>query len=569
MASATPLTLVLLATVAIGVTAALLAWRERPDPGALPLVAMLAGQSWWSTFLIFQVQASTLEAKLLWVNLSWVGVVVIPVAWFLFALEYTGRDQYVRRPYVALLSVVPVVTVALAATGAHHDLLYVESRLVERGGSVVLSQTVGPWFWVVTGYTYLLGLLGSIPLLGLVTSDAVPFRGQGVALLVGTLAPWLSNVLFLAGVIPTDGVDPTPIAFSVSGAAYLGALTRFRLLGTSPSPARYARHLVFERIHEGAIVVDSHGYLVHVNERAADLLGADRREVLGRPASEAVPGYEALPEAGPAADYLTVATEDGRCQYDVTVTRLTDAHERFVGRVITFHDISEHLRQQQRLTVLNRVLRHNIRTETNLIQGYADLLGDGDETAIVKRRARRIEEIGEKSREVIDIFEESRGRTETVPLGVLLEGCVETVREAYPATTVEYESDTEEVRVDSVLESVVANVVENAAEHNTSADPYVRIRVERAGDRVRVVVADNGPGIGDAELRVLKRGTETPLEHGSGLGLWLVKWGVDIVGGTVEFSANRPSGSVVTVEAPVRRPPEEEGDVDTDSRRTV
>lgn len=549
-----PLILVLLVTIAVGAIAAFLAWRERSQPGATPLVVMLAGQCWWSAFLIFQLQAETLEAKLLWVNLSWIGVVVIPVAWLLFALAYTGRDQYLRPRYVALLSIVPAITVIIAMTGEYHDLLYVESALVERGGRVMLAQTGGPWFWLAAGYTYLLGLLGSIPLLGLVRSDAVSFRGQGVALLVGTLAPWASNALFLAGAIPSSVVDPTPIAFSISGVAYFGALTRFRLFGTSPSPNRRARRIVFERMHEGAIVVDNHDNVVDMNENVASILDVAPREALGSPASEVVPGYDQLPVDGKAPDYVTIGGDGGNQFYDVTSTRIGDLHGRTIGRVITFHDVGDYLRQQQRLEVLNRVLRHNIRTETNLISGYADLIGEGDVEDVdvrIKEHARRIEEMGEMAREIADLFEREGANVEAVSLDELFRESVESVRASFPRVTVDCEPIPDDASVASVLRPVLSNLLENAAEHNTSGDPYVRVRIERDGKRLRVRVEDNGPGITEYERSVMERGTETKLEHGSGLGLWLIKWGAEIAGGTVTFEENEPTGSIVTVDVPV------------------
>jgi sensor histidine kinase regulating citrate/malate metabolism len=49
---------------------------------------------------------------------------------------------------------------------------------------------------------------------------------------------------------------------------------------------------------------------------------------------------------------------------------------------------------------------------------------------------------------------------------------------------------------------------------------------------------------------VLDSGTETALQHGSGLGLWLVKWGTEIVGGSVSFDRNEPTGTVVTATVP-------------------
>ena len=554
MFAPSPLTVVLLLAITVGVTAAILAWQERPEPGAVPLTALLAGQIWWSVFLVFDLNATALATKVLWSNVRWVGVVAIPVAWVLFAMDYTGRDRYLRPRYVALLSVVPAITVVLALTGQYHDLLYVDARLVEQGGVVVLDRTPGPWFWVIAGYTYLLGLVGALPLLNLVTSDALPFRGQSTALLVGIVTPWAINVLFLLGAIPVPGLDPTPIGFAISGVAYLGAIRRFRLFDTSPAPNRTARRLVFERMHEGAVVVDGHDYVVDLNENATAILGVLPGEAKGRPAAEVVPDYETLPADGKAPDHVTVGGEDGTNFYDVTVTRIDDFHGRSIGRVITFHDVAEHMRQQQRLEVLNRVLRHNIRTETNLISGYADVVeseGDGDATAQIKAHAERIDELGEKAREIADIFEREGDPTDAVSLDDVLADAVASVAEANPSVDFDYRPPPEDVRVARVFVPVFSNVVENAVEHNAAEDPRVRVEVEVDGGVARVHVADNGPGIHEYERAVLERGKETQLEHGSGLGLWLIKWGASIGGGQVTFDENHPTGSIITVEAPI------------------
>ena len=545
------LTGVMLVTIVVGTTAALLAWRERPEPGATPLAAMLAGQVWWSVFFVFELRAPTLARKVFYSNVQWVGVVVIPVAWLLFALEYTGRDRYLRRRYVALLSVVPAVTVLLALTGDPYGLLYIETSLVSEEGTAALRRVGGPWFWVATGYTYLLGLFGSIPLLGLVRSDALPFRGQSLALLVGTLAPWAGNALFLVGAVPMDGIDPTPVLFAVSGVAYLGAITRFRLLGTSPSPKHRAGRLVFERMRDGAVVVDRHDRVVDMNDRAAAVLDVDPSAALGVPAAEVVPNYCQLPAEGQSSRHFSTGEGINAARYDATVTAVSDVHGEPLGRVVAFHDVSDHLRRQQRLEVLNRVLRHNIRTETNLIHGNADLIdAEGDRVEAVKEGAARIETVSDKARDAIDIFERGRRSADAVALSSVLRECVERVHECYPDVTVDCETDGELGTVPSVLTPVLHNVVENAAEHNPAADPRVWIRATRADGEVRVRVADDGPGIADYERAVLRRGNETALKHGSGLGLWLIAWGTDMAGGELTIADREGGGTVVTATVP-------------------
>ncbi|MGM0606313.1 MAG: sensor histidine kinase, partial [Halobacteriota archaeon] len=243
----------------------------------------------------------------------------------------------------------------------------------------------------------------------------------------------------------------------------------------------------------------------------------------------------------------------GTKQYDVVVTRISNVRNRTIGRVITFHDISDYVRQQQRLKVLNRVLRHNIRTETNIIFGYADLIDDSAydrEVSMIKERAMRINENGTKGREIIDVFEHEHEPVDPLPIGRLLEECRTSIEKAYPTVDIRVGDVPDGVCVSEVLRPVFSNLVENAAEHNTDESPHVVITVQTSDESVAFTVADNGPGIDEYERTVLRCGSETPLEHGSGLGLWLVKWGVDIVGGSITFTENEPTGSVVTVEVP-------------------
>ncbi|MFB6092558.1 MAG: histidine kinase N-terminal 7TM domain-containing protein [Haloquadratum sp.] len=548
MALPHPLVLALFLSVAVGTSAAILAWRQRPEPGATPLVGLVVGQSWWSVCIIFKLQAATLDAKIFWTALSSVGVGLIPFAWLLFALEYTGNDRYIRPWIVVVLAVVPVSTVVLALTSGSHDLLYIGRASVGPGG-VVHLQLGGVWYWVIAAYTYLLGVVGTVPLLGTLTSGARAIKRQGVILLVGIFAPWLTNLLFLAGALPRLPIDPTPIAFSVSGVAYLYALRRHRLFETSPTPTKRARQFLFDQMDTGAVVVDRNDYVVYANDTFFDIVDADERAVLGAPAGEVIPRYETFPPEGTVDGPLTIGDGIADRAYDVRVTPIADVRDRSIGRVVTFHDISEYRRQQQRLKVLNRVLRHNIRTETNIIHGYADRFS-GQAAEIVQERAMRIDELGEKGRQAIELFDEAHGSPEPLSLTAMVEQAVETVRDEH-AATVDVDPPSTDAEVASVCRYVFANLLENAASHGADGDANVRVDVEVGAESARVSVLDEGPGIDESEIAVLESGTETALEHGSGLGLWIVKWGVDIADGTVEFRENDPTGTRALVDVPV------------------
>jgi signal transduction histidine kinase len=557
MPTLSPLQFILLVTIAIGAAGALLAWRERPEPGAVPLAMLLVAQCWWSATLFFRIQATGLPAKMFWLNVSWVGVPFIPVAWLFFSLEYTGHSEYVRPRYVALAAVIPSITAILALTNGYHDLLHVSMSLATQNGEVRLVRTFGAWYWLVAGYTYLLGFLGAVPLLGFISSEISMFRGQSLAILVGLVAPWLTNILFLLGVLPTGAIDPTPIAFSVSGIAYLGALTQFELFGTSPTPIRPARRSIFDRMQGGVVVLDRYRNIVDMNQQAASAISIDSQEALGRSVETVVPQVGAAGDNSQSRQAI-LRPEGTNEAYDISTSEVTDTHDRTVGYIVTLTDISDYLRQQQRLEVLNRVFRHNIRTNIQVIVSNAEYLAEGedaDQADTVKRNALEIKEFSEKIRLILDSFERGREEQQPVSLSIVLDEKIETLREEYPDTTVHTNLPSTTVYVDSVVDDVLWNVVQNAAEHNTNPDPEVWLAVTTDEERVTITVSDNGPGIDEEELAILRAGTETPLEHGSGIGLAFIAWGTEMVGGTVTFEENDPTGTVVTIDVPALSKP--------------
>jgi K+-sensing histidine kinase KdpD len=101
---------------------------------------------------------------------------------------------------------------------------------------------------------------------------------------------------------------------------------------------------------------------------------------------------------------------------------------------------------------------------------------------------------------------------------------------------------------------VLRELVENAVEHGPDETPRVAVWGGVEADEVVVHVADEGPGIHPQEIEAVRADVETPLHHGSGLGLWLVTWGVHQLGGEVSFDERATGGTVVTLRVPAATP---------------
>ncbi|WP_236642327.1 histidine kinase N-terminal 7TM domain-containing protein [Salinigranum halophilum] len=543
-----PVAVVLFAAVlAVGVTAAL--WRRRDSPGARLLAALALGAGWWSLFYALELSSRTLAGTLLFGRLSYVGIVVVPPAWFAFALVYTGRRELLGRVRLALLFVPSVAMAGLAWTTVSTGFVWSSYELTQATAlSIpVLAVEYGPAFWAWTAYAYLLTGAGTV-LLVLSVAPARLFRAQTAALFVAVSAPWLGNLAFLSGASP---LDLTPIGFVVSALVLGGGLYRYSLLDVHPVTSELARAELVERLPEAVVAVDNRGRVVDLNPSGASVLDTTLDDAVGAPLARVAPSLASfLDDDDVEADYVVPETQRS---YEVRVSSLRA--DPAAGQLVTLRDVTERRRRERAVAVLNRVLRHDLRNDVAVIENYVELLRrtPDDEAYLdgLARRAGEMRELVETVRAVERHLDADEPARSTFDLVRLVRDRTAAAADAYPNATVETDLPADAwVRALDLVGSAVDNLVENAIEHNETDAPRVRVAVERTvvdGDRyVELTVADDGPPIPETDREILV-GTDPSLDEASGLGLWLVNWIVTDSGGTVSYEPNEPRGNVVTV----------------------
>jgi len=224
---------------------------------------------------------------------------------------------------------------------------------------------------------------------------------------------------------------------------------------------------------------------------------------------------------------------------------------------VTLQDITTERQREQRLAVLNRVLRHNLRNDLNVASGYLDIVSERtdseqlkDMLAVAARNVDGVLELGEKARSVERTLNADELGTEPVAIAPLVDEIAASLIENHGGTV------DNRVPADLVIEtnpqllrSLFANLIENGLEHSDTNKPAVTVDVVVDCHSARFDIRDNGPGIPAHELDVIDEGEETDLEHGSGIGLWLVRWASMALGGSVSFDTDE-DGTTVTVILP-------------------
>ncbi|MFC7203423.1 sensor histidine kinase [Haloferax namakaokahaiae] len=202
------------------------------------------------------------------------------------------------------------------------------------------------------------------------------------------------------------------------------------------------------------------------------------------------------------------------------------------GFVAFFLDTTKQRRYQNAAEVLNRLLRHDLRNELNIIYGYTQQVATriDDENAlkeleIVQDRVLDLVQKSQRARDLRELLERSHDASNRpVRLDVVLKNrIIDTMVEFPDAEFVFDEFPEVHVVADDLLGNALECVLENAVTHNDKDDPIVEIELDcdTEEDRVVVTVTDNGPGI-PVEQRDLIFGREEfdQLHHGTGISLF-------------------------------------------------
>jgi PAS domain S-box-containing protein len=229
-----------------------------------------------------------------------------------------------------------------------------------------------------------------------------------------------------------------------------------------------------------------------------------------------------------------------------------------------YTDLTDNTRNERRLEVLNRVLRHNLRNRVTVIAGNVTYLQDQLKTdahdstmQTIATTANDLRSLTTEAARIQSLLEDDGGETGSVDVVPVIDEVVARFRSSHPDADIGTERPAAaHVRGTDELETALGALVENAIEHNPGDVPRVRVRLEPIeSEWIDVIVEDDGPLIPDAERNVVTGEAEiTPTRHGSGLGLWLVRWTAERFGGELAFGESDFGGNAVRMRLQARDP---------------
>lgn len=533
-------------------------WAYRDDPGARFYIGTIACEALWTlsyglALLVFDPTLRAMFEVPIWIGINFIGVFFLA-----FALEYTGRGHLVRSKLMGVIGGVQVFHTVVVLTNPLHHLAWSNYHIDPIFGVATVSYTHQPWLFVNFVGIFLMVSAGSFLLVDTFFSYGSLYRAQTVAIAVSPVLPGLAFVLWLFEVGVSPPLNLTPLAFPIHLGFVMYAFFRRNMFELTPAARRAGDRAAIDDLGSAVLILDDEHRIINSNEEARGLLADGDQDLLGSRLTDVLDGID------PTGTEQTVSirAEGKRREYAVTTSTLEDSVGNDIGHSLVFQDITQEKQREQRLSVLNRVLRHNLRNDLTVVQGNVTMAKERVATddlrgflETAEEKTQGVIELGEKARTIESVLDTEESSPEPVHIREMLEEIRDDLLEDWPESQVVIQVPADlQIRADrELLKPIFENIIENALEHNDAADPLAEVGMvesEETAEAATFEIRDNGPGIPDHERRTIEAGGETALEHGSGIGLWVAKWGVDSLGGELTFTADE-TGTTVRIMIPI------------------
>lgn len=321
------------------------AWKHRSRKGALSFAALMLTVAVVSLPYAAALASDTLRQVIFWNKMQYFGLSVLPVVWLIFAFEYTDNRRWLKLQNLVQLLIVPFITLLLALTNEEHGLIWEKTRLADVGSFSTFDPVHGFWFWIFMSYSYVLLGFGSITLLRKALNTWSLYRRQAAAIFLGTLLPWVGNLMLIFDLKPFPELNPIPIFFNLGCICFAWAVFRLSMLDIVP----VSYEDVIESLPDGVLTVDINNRVTAVNSIIRPFLNREPNKILARHIEDVFadipPEFKHLYRAKDARTEI----DTGSTSIEVRVSPLYNRRKQFMGRLLLFRDITHRKRAESAL----------------------------------------------------------------------------------------------------------------------------------------------------------------------------------------------------------------------------
>jgi len=329
---------VLLAISALATLFVFIIIRRRSAPGSLVLSTLLFGMFIWGVSYALTWALVSLEQKIFWLKVMYLGVVMVPGLFLTFTLLITHRDDWITFRSIVLLLIEPAIMLVLVWFRPQFVFYSIEPAI--KNGYHIMEVMRGSWFWINSIYSYVIILLSVLLLMASYRTANSFFKRQYMLILLGSIIPFLFSLYTQTKNIAFNDLDLAPVTFGISGIVYAYVIFRHQFMDLIP----VARGRLIENMSDGVLVLDVQGRIVDINPAMENFLDEPPVTFIGKNVSEALniwnKGTEHLLTGLETRTELRLPNKTSR-YLDLRVTPLYDDDQNLSGRLIIFRDVTD------------------------------------------------------------------------------------------------------------------------------------------------------------------------------------------------------------------------------------
>ena len=507
----TSYTIPLIVATAALVISALYIWLHSLLPGAKTAALLLLLGTVWMVGFAVEVIGADISIKVLGDKIQFLTMVLVPVIWLIYVLQFTGIEKWVTRRNVALLSIVPVIVILLGFTNEMHGLVWGTVALTSEE-PFILNKSHDIGYWAFVAYSYMLVLFGIFLLIQTLIRSHHLYRQQGKTLLFALFVPLLGGALYMYGVNPLSPFSSLRLIITVITLIMVWGFIRMRLEDIAPM----IRGTIIESIGDGVIVLDSQDLIIDLNPSAQYLMGCTASEKIGQSIKAVWPGLSdsVLSDSVESTDRESVTQEIGVDVkgepriFDIRASSLLDWRGRINNRVIVVRDITERRQSDEKIRtslrekeILLREIHHRVK---NNLQIISSLLNLQSKYVRDKRDLEMMRESQDRIRSMALIHEKlykSESLADIDSREYVTDLTRELMRLYGTKSDITLKIEVEDVFLDIdtaipcglIINELVSNCLKHAFPGGKSGEITVRLR--SLGEKTELLVSDNGVGI--------------------------------------------------------------------------
>lgn len=275
-----------------------------------------------------------------WIKVEYLGIVFLPLAWLIFALNFTGYRDKIKKNNKKILFIMPIIILIMNYTNDFHHLFYINLSINYDGIFPIAEIVKGPWYWINIIYTYFLMFIGLAVFISAYFKSILIVRKQILLLLIAWVIPWISDIVYMFKLLPF-GLDLCPLAFTIAGIISSFAILNYRLIKLTP----IATEKVFSNMLDGVIILDDQNNVVNFNNSAKKIISQlkhidDSDKKIEKLLIEYEEIVKVLNSTG-EENLISIKNDENLKYYKMDVSNIYDDLAKTIGKILTFNDVTE------------------------------------------------------------------------------------------------------------------------------------------------------------------------------------------------------------------------------------